>query len=259
MRAVATPGPSWTRLRKDEAWRLATASRSRTVTLAPREDVAASLRVAATTTCSRTGAGASTRSRATGAPTIRATRAGWSRNPGSADLEAILPGGKRPRLVAAARAGHERAGLRPGSGSPRGRAGPRRRSCARRPSRRPESTATSAWTLAGRGRRRRRRRARGRRSPRRTAVRRRAGPGGTVGYGRVRDGKDATRWRIDESPSREEAPSLRSVKAGFLAPGSQLRLRPSPVSRVAVLHAPYGGGLAGYSGGTAQVFDLLPS
>ena len=50
-----------------------------------------------------------------------------------------------------------------------------------------------------------------------------------------------------------------SVRAGFLAPGSSPRLRPSPGfpewRRIVRLK---GGGLAGYSGGTAQVFDLLP-
>ena len=59
VRAVATPGTSWSRVRKEEGARSTTRSRSRAETVTPSVEVAASLRVAVTTTCSRTGAGAS--------------------------------------------------------------------------------------------------------------------------------------------------------------------------------------------------------
>ncbi len=52
---------------------------------------------------------------------------------------------------------------------------------------------------------------------------------------------------------------LERVGAGFLAPGSSLVLQPSPAfGRVAALKRLEENGLSGYSGGTAQVFDLLP-
>ena len=52
---------------------------------------------------------------------------------------------------------------------------------------------------------------------------------------------------------------LERVGAGFLAPGSSLVLQPSPAfGRVAALRRLEENGLSGYSGGTAQVFDLLP-
>ena len=45
--------------------------------------------------------------------------------------------------------------------------------------------------------------------------------------------------RIDSELLLARSLSIRSVRAGFLAPGSPLRLRPSPVSRVAVLPHPW--------------------
>ena len=60
------------------------------------------------------------------------------------------------------------------------------------------------------------------------------------------------------APSREKRCGAYGVRAGFLAPGSLPASLPSPVTRVAAHAAPVGGGLAGYSGGTAQAFDLLP-
>jgi len=52
---------------------------------------------------------------------------------------------------------------------------------------------------------------------------------------------------------------LERVGAGFLAPGSSLVLQPSPAfGRVAALRRLEENGLSGYSGGTAQAFDLLP-
>src|SRR5687767_10230068 len=64
--------------------------------------------------------------------------------------------------------------------------------------------------------------------------------------------------RIRSSLTREAFGPF--VGAGFLASGSSPHPRPSPglVARVAVPYGTCGGGLAGYSGGTAQALDLLP-
>jgi hypothetical protein len=71
---------------------------------------------------------------------------------------------------------------------------------------------------------------------------------------------EARREGDGESPFTRGSLDERCIEAGFLAPGSSLRLPPSPAS--AEWQLPWerdvGGGLAGYSGGTAQVFDLLP-
>ena len=50
------------------------------------------------------------------------------------------------------------------------------------------------------------------------------------------------------------------VEAGFLAPGSSRRFQPSPRNILEWQRplARSGSGLAGYSGGTAQAFHLLP-
>ena len=82
VRATAIPGSSWSRGRSIESCRSEMRSRSRTETPIPSVESGASLRVAVTTTCSRTGTCVTVRSSDVSAPPTSARAAGSSTNPG---------------------------------------------------------------------------------------------------------------------------------------------------------------------------------